>query len=134
MVTEEQVRKVPVTTMRMAYEEKIEQTPVRVCKQVAELSTVKVPRCVEKRVPVTYTYRVPRTITYRVPVVACGNEISVAPAATVPSATTLTPSTVPAESSAPHAGPATSQPTLARVRRPLRLRRLNNGSTACPAR
>ena len=75
MVTEQQVRKVPVTTCRMVYEERVEQVPYQVCRMVAEQQTIRVPHCVEKRIPVTYTYNVPRLVCYRVPLDACGNPI-----------------------------------------------------------
>jgi hypothetical protein len=79
MVSEEVVRKVPVTTTRYVQEEQVDEIPVRVCRQEQVEETVRVPVRVEKRVPVVYTYRVPRTVVYRVPIDPCGNVVSVAP-------------------------------------------------------
>ena len=88
IVTEQQVRKIPVTTCRMVYEERVEQKPIQVCKMVAMQETVRVPHCVEKRIPVTYTYTVPRVVCYREPIGPCGEPLSVsAPETSVPIST-----------------------------------------------
>ena len=75
MVTEQCVRKVPVTTCKMVYEERVEQVPYKVCRMVAEQQTIRVPHCVEKQIPVTYTYNVSKLVCFREPMDACGNPI-----------------------------------------------------------
>ena len=115
MIPEEQVRQVPVQTVRKVIERVENKVPVQVCKFVTEervepvsiqvmkyvtqQQTAQVPRVVEKKVPYTYTMRSPRTVVVRVPLDPCGNPIPAAVSQT--SAVGTAPAAVARPTSAP---------------------------------